>query len=97
MIMKTKYFDFSKSVHELAKRTKIEFPAAVMYDASIVSNPIVTMRIEYGGHIGIGHAICGPLDKFDENVGLRIALARAMRDVVYKRDLDVSYGEYHYY
>jgi len=89
--MKANYFSFSEAVYHLAKRTHISNPEDVIYEASITCDPVVTIRIAYGDEIGLGHAICGPMDEFNEVVGLNIALARAMRDVAEKNRRRYNY------
>lgn len=76
-------FNFIETVNRLAKRTGIEHPENVIYDTSIVCDPITTIRIVVlkGFAVGVGYAICSKVDKFDPNIGLQIALARALRDL----------------
>lgn len=38
--------------------------------------------MEVGGRIGVGTARCNPIDQFNEEVGVRIALIRALKNIV---------------
>lgn len=72
-------FDFYESVDDLAKRCEIKYPEDVDLEQLIIDEPIVAMTIGYGPIRASGHAICSREDVFNEDVGARIALARAMR------------------
>ena len=80
MAKKMPPFEFVNEVYILAYRTGIKQPQEVYYDQVMQHNKITYVSVLYGPCRGVGLAVCGKKDKFDADIGKRIALARALRD-----------------
>lgn len=57
---------------------KEELPLVVVYDG----HGTTTVSISIGKHIGVGIARCQAKDHFNADIGLHIAAARALEDIV---------------
>lgn len=68
------------TVLRLADRIGIDGEAVRNFTV-VVSEPVMTVTFRYGDykHLFTGHSICMRGDKFDFDIGLNIAIARAMR------------------
>lgn len=82
MAKTTPEFDFEDALLDLYPRAGIKHPESVyMEECDVLDDKVVVMKVSYNNHVAHGMAICGPNDKFNPNIGKRIACARALRNV----------------
>lgn len=81
MAKKMPPFNFTAEVYCLAKRTGIKHPDEVFHDRTTRHGQATVVTVFYAGKAGSGLSLCGRHDKYDADIGERIALARALRDV----------------
>lgn len=66
-------------IRQLEKRYNAQ---GVKQPICVSQAPYTFVTVKYGDKKGVGFAKCSPRDKYDENIGFNIAVARAIKDAI---------------